>query len=124
MLQSTFAVAFLALAAIPGTLAGWNGHATTPATNNCVRSCAAGEEQGCPTLCKKIGLREGCGTRASPASRFVKIENQYKEANVFFFPSNSGACWCTNDDTKSFINADRPVDDKRDEIKTYRETKA
>lgn len=38
--------------------------------------------------------------------------------------SNSGACWCTRDNTKSFIDADRPIDDKRDEIKTYRETKA
>ncbi|KAK1716106.1 uncharacterized protein BDZ83DRAFT_708104 [Colletotrichum acutatum] len=118
MLQSSFAVAFLALAAVPGTLAGWNGHATIPATKcyrneisgcasgrclngNCVRSCAAGEEQGCPTLCKKLTMPEG-----------------WCAAN------NSGACWCTRDDTKSFIDADRPVDDKRDEIKTYRETKA
>ncbi|OHE96671.1 hypothetical protein CORC01_07988 [Colletotrichum orchidophilum] len=37
--------------------------------------------------------------------------------------NNSGACWCTRDDTKSFIDASRPVD-KRDEIKTCRETKS
>ncbi|KAG7044836.1 hypothetical protein JMJ77_0004296 [Colletotrichum scovillei] len=114
MLQSSFAVAFLALAAIPGhkvlqkrdlrlciwTLPQRLSLTSLPLNSNCVRSCAAGEEQGCPTLCKKLTMPEG-----------------WCAAN------NSGACWCTRDDTKSFIDADRPVD-KRDEIKTYRETKA
>ncbi|KAF4783936.1 hypothetical protein HER10_EVM0002004 [Colletotrichum scovillei] len=100
MLQSSFAVAFLALAAIPGHKVLQKRDLRLCIWTNCVRSCAAGEEQGCPTLCKKLTMPEG-----------------WCAAN------NSGACWCTRDDTKSFIDADRPVD-KRDEIKTYRETKA
>ncbi|WQF85812.1 hypothetical protein CDEST_10826 [Colletotrichum destructivum] len=117
MLRSSIAVAFLALAAIPGALAGWNGHATTPASKcyqnelagcasgrclngNCVRSCAAGEEQGCPQLCSKLNQREG-----------------WCAAN------ESGACWCTSDNTVSSFPGNRPVD-KRDVAKTYQAIKA